>query len=224
MRPTRGDRAPRSTCGSPRPSWRSSSATPTARWSSPRRLCTPGGRCRRPNVRHSSSSTPMTAPWRRARVHGGSRPAPLDVAPSTIRCSSATRRARRATRRARCSPTGAGSTRRWCAPCRAGSTCNDRILLPFPLAFTGGLAMVMAALWSGATLVLEPAFEPGRALRAHRGAADHGVHGRADALPADGRTTRRSPRPTSPRSAAPRRVGRRCRSPCCRRTSTAASR
>lgn len=48
---------------------------------------------------------------------------------------------------------------------QGGINRNDRILLPFPLAFTGGLALSMVALWSGATLVLEPAFEPGRALR-----------------------------------------------------------
>ena len=47
---------------------------------------------------------------------------------------------------------------------QGGINCQDRILLPFPLAFTGGLALSMVALWSGATLVLEPAFEPGRAL------------------------------------------------------------
>ena len=47
---------------------------------------------------------------------------------------------------------------------QGGINKNDRILLPFPLAFTGGLALAMVALWSGATLVLEPAFEPGRAL------------------------------------------------------------
>ena len=47
---------------------------------------------------------------------------------------------------------------------QGGINRNDRILLPFPLAFTGGLALSMVALWSGATLVLEPAFDPGRAL------------------------------------------------------------
>jgi fatty-acyl-CoA synthase len=47
---------------------------------------------------------------------------------------------------------------------QGGINREDRILLPFPLAFTGGLALSMVALWSGATLVLEPAFEPGRAL------------------------------------------------------------
>jgi fatty-acyl-CoA synthase len=48
---------------------------------------------------------------------------------------------------------------------QGGINRNDRILLPFPLAFTGGLALSMVALWSGATLVLEPAFDPGRALQ-----------------------------------------------------------
>jgi fatty-acyl-CoA synthase len=47
---------------------------------------------------------------------------------------------------------------------QGGINRNDRILLPFPLAFTGGLALSMVVLWSGAMLVLEPAFEPGRAL------------------------------------------------------------
>jgi fatty-acyl-CoA synthase len=47
---------------------------------------------------------------------------------------------------------------------QGGINRNDRILLPFPLAFTGGLALSMVALWSGATLVLEPAFDAGRAL------------------------------------------------------------
>ncbi len=47
---------------------------------------------------------------------------------------------------------------------QGGINRDDRILLPFPLAFTGGLALSMVALWSGATLVLEPAFDPARAL------------------------------------------------------------
>ena len=47
---------------------------------------------------------------------------------------------------------------------QGGINRNDRILLPFPLAFTGGLALGLVALWSGARLVLEPAFEPKRAL------------------------------------------------------------
>jgi fatty-acyl-CoA synthase len=36
--------------------------------------------------------------------------------------------------------------------------------MPFPLAFTGGLALGFVTLWSGATMVLEPAFDPTRAL------------------------------------------------------------
>ncbi len=48
---------------------------------------------------------------------------------------------------------------------QGGINVHDRILLPFPLAFTGGLALAMVALWSGATLVLEPAFDPARALQ-----------------------------------------------------------
>lgn len=47
---------------------------------------------------------------------------------------------------------------------QGGINRNDRILLPFPLAFTGGLALAMVAMWTGATLVLEAGFEPGRAL------------------------------------------------------------
>ena len=67
-------------------------------------------------------------------------------------------------------PKGAVLTNRswfYASMCRAlqgGINRNDRLLLPFPMAFTGGLAMVMTALWSGATLVLEPAFDAGRAL------------------------------------------------------------
>jgi len=38
----------------------------------------------------------------------------------------------------------------------------DRIALPFPLAFTGGLALFLFCYWSGATLVLEPAADPDR--------------------------------------------------------------
>ena len=48
---------------------------------------------------------------------------------------------------------------------QGGINLHDRILLPFPLAFTGGLALLMTSLWSGAQLHLEAAFEPGRALR-----------------------------------------------------------
>jgi fatty-acyl-CoA synthase len=51
-----------------------------------------------------------------------------------------------------------------CRALQGGINLHDRILLPFPLAFTGGLALGMVALFSGAMLVLEPAFEPGRAL------------------------------------------------------------
>jgi len=56
----------------------------------------------------------------------------------------------------------------YAAMCRAlqgGINLHDRLLLPFPLAFTGGLAMLLTALWSGATLVLERGFDPARALR-----------------------------------------------------------
>jgi fatty-acyl-CoA synthase len=68
-------------------------------------------------------------------------------------------------------PKGAVLTHRswhYSAMCRAlqgGINREDRFLLPFPLAFTGGLAMYFCALWTGATLVLERGFEPGRALR-----------------------------------------------------------
>ena len=41
--------------------------------------------------------------------------------------------------------------------------CTDRVLLPFPLAFTGGLAVFLFTYWAGARLVLEPAFDPDRA-------------------------------------------------------------
>ena len=47
---------------------------------------------------------------------------------------------------------------------QGGINKNDRLLLPFPLAFTGGLALGMVTLWSGAQLNLEPAFDAGRAL------------------------------------------------------------
>jgi len=43
-------------------------------------------------------------------------------------------------------------------------TGADTFLLPFPLAFTGGLAMAMTAQWSGASLVLEASFDPTRVL------------------------------------------------------------
>ncbi len=67
-------------------------------------------------------------------------------------------------------PKGAVLTNRswfYASMCRAlqgGINIHDRILLPFPLAFTGGLALGMVALFSGAMLVLEPTFEAGRAL------------------------------------------------------------
>jgi fatty-acyl-CoA synthase len=41
---------------------------------------------------------------------------------------------------------------------------SDRILLPFPLAFTGGLAVWLFTYWAGGRVVLEREFEPGRAL------------------------------------------------------------
>jgi fatty-acyl-CoA synthase len=48
---------------------------------------------------------------------------------------------------------------------QGGINLHDRLLLPFPLAFTGGLAMMLTALWSGSMLVLERAFDPTRCLR-----------------------------------------------------------
>ena len=68
-------------------------------------------------------------------------------------------------------PKGAVLTHRswhYAALCRAlqgGINLHDRLLLPFPLAFTGGLAMMLTALWSGSMLVLERAFDPTRCLR-----------------------------------------------------------
>ncbi len=53
------------------------------------------------------------------------------------------------------------------AMCRALQgpiTRVDKLLLPFPLAFTGGMAMAMTAIWSGAQLVLEPGFDATRVL------------------------------------------------------------
>ena len=41
---------------------------------------------------------------------------------------------------------------------------DDRVLLPFPLAFTGGLAVWLFTYWSGGCVVLERAFDPTRAL------------------------------------------------------------
>jgi fatty-acyl-CoA synthase len=55
----------------------------------------------------------------------------------------------------------------YAAMCRALQgpiTRNDKLLLPFPLAFTGGMAMAMTAIWSGAQLVLEPGFDATRVL------------------------------------------------------------
>ena len=40
----------------------------------------------------------------------------------------------------------------------------DRVLLPFPLAFTGGMAVFLFTYWAGGRLVLEPGFDPDRAL------------------------------------------------------------
>jgi fatty-acyl-CoA synthase len=42
-------------------------------------------------------------------------------------------------------------------------TTADRVLLPFPLAFTGGLAVFLFTYWAGGRLVLEPGFDPDRA-------------------------------------------------------------
>lgn len=41
-------------------------------------------------------------------------------------------------------------------------TAEDRVLLPFPLAFTGGFAVFLFTAWAGARLVLEPAFDADR--------------------------------------------------------------
>jgi fatty-acyl-CoA synthase len=41
-------------------------------------------------------------------------------------------------------------------------TPNDRVALPFPLAFTGGLAVFLFTYWAGARLVLEPAVDVDR--------------------------------------------------------------
>lgn len=43
-------------------------------------------------------------------------------------------------------------------------TVEDRVLLPFPLAFTGGFAVFLFTMWSGARLLLEPAFDADRTL------------------------------------------------------------
>lgn len=54
------------------------------------------------------------------------------------------------------------SGRAWLAAMAYGQ--DDRILLPFPLAFTGGFAVWMMAYTSGACLLLERAFSPDRTL------------------------------------------------------------
>jgi fatty-acyl-CoA synthase len=41
-------------------------------------------------------------------------------------------------------------------------TPKDRVVLPFPLAFTGGLAVFLMTYWAGARLVLEPSADPDR--------------------------------------------------------------
>jgi fatty-acyl-CoA synthase len=41
---------------------------------------------------------------------------------------------------------------------------SDRVYLPFPLAFTGGLAVHLFTMWAGARLVLDRAFDPDRTL------------------------------------------------------------
>jgi fatty-acyl-CoA synthase len=41
-------------------------------------------------------------------------------------------------------------------------TAQDRVVLPFPLAFTGGLAVFLFTYWTGARLVLEPAVDVDR--------------------------------------------------------------
>jgi fatty-acyl-CoA synthase len=43
-------------------------------------------------------------------------------------------------------------------------TTADRVYLPFPLAFAGGLAVHLFTYWAGARLVLDRAFDPGRTL------------------------------------------------------------
>ena len=50
----------------------------------------------------------------------------------------------------------------WAQAMALGPT--DRVLLPFPLAFTGGLAVWLFTYWAGGRVVLEPEFDPGRAL------------------------------------------------------------
>ncbi len=50
----------------------------------------------------------------------------------------------------------------WAQAMALGPT--DRVLLPFPLAFTGGLAVWLFTYWAGGCVVLEREFEPGRGL------------------------------------------------------------
>jgi fatty-acyl-CoA synthase len=47
---------------------------------------------------------------------------------------------------------------------QGGINLEDIVLLPFPLAFTGGMAMFLTTLWAGGQLVLEQAFDPTRCL------------------------------------------------------------
>lgn len=46
-----------------------------------------------------------------------------------------------------------------------GITSTDRLFLPFPLAFTGGMAMGLLCLWTGCTLYLDEAFDAERCLQ-----------------------------------------------------------
>ena len=68
------------------------------------------------------------------------------------------------TRRGRCSPTGRfdAISRSWAQSLPI--SFDDVFYLPFPLAFTGGLCVLVWSPSSGSELVLEPAFEPGRAI------------------------------------------------------------
>ena len=50
----------------------------------------------------------------------------------------------------------------WAQAMALGPT--DRVLLPFPLAFTGGLAVWLFTYWAGGCVVLEQGFDPGRGL------------------------------------------------------------
>ena len=127
-------------------------------------------------------------------------------------------------------PKGAVLTHRswhYAAMCRAlqgGINLHDRLLLPFPLAFTGGPGHDADGAVVGCDAGARAGLRPGRALAAHRGAAHHGVHGRAGDLPA----ARRPPRVRCDRHLLDplcvERRARPCRCRCCRRGSTAASR